>query len=209
MLLGGAGALVALIVALSLLETVTSRDADEPAARAPVGDAFTPGPAAASPRSPGMWERHRSAADARFAVDLSKPDVVQLRFVRKPRAGVLFDVRTGRVLWRRNPDRRLPIASLTKMMTALLVVEREDPHDRVRITRAGGPDRRLDDRRSAQGEEGPARGADERPAARVGQRRRGRARAPHVGRRAAFVRLMNRRARGSASRARASRLRTV
>ena len=30
---------------------------------------------------------------------------------------------------------RLPIASLTKMMTALLVVEREDPHDRVRITR--------------------------------------------------------------------------
>ena len=60
---------------------------------------------------------------------------MRLRFVRKPRAGLLFDVRTGRVLWRRNPERRLPIASLTKMMTALLIVEREDPHDRVRITR--------------------------------------------------------------------------
>jgi D-alanyl-D-alanine carboxypeptidase len=86
-------------------------------------DARTP-PAAASP------ERA-----SRFSVDLTSPDTVPIRFVRKPRAGVLFDVRTGRVLWRRNPQRRLPIASLTKLMTALLIVEREDPHDRVRITR--------------------------------------------------------------------------
>jgi D-alanyl-D-alanine carboxypeptidase len=68
-------------------------------------------------------------------VDLSEQDIVRKRFVRTPRAGLLFDVKTGRVLWRRNPDRRLPIASLTKMMTALLIVEREDPHERVRITR--------------------------------------------------------------------------
>jgi D-alanyl-D-alanine carboxypeptidase len=86
-------------------------------------DARTP-PAAAS--------RQRAS---RFRVDLSGQDVVQLKFVRKPRAGLLFDVRTGRVLWRRNPDRRLAIASLTKMMTALLIVEREDAHERVRITR--------------------------------------------------------------------------
>jgi serine-type D-Ala-D-Ala carboxypeptidase (penicillin-binding protein 5/6) len=72
---------------------------------------------------------------SRFSADLAYPDAVQIPFVRKPRAGVLFDVRSGRVLWRRNPERRLPIASLTKMMTALLIVEREDPHDRVRITR--------------------------------------------------------------------------
>jgi D-alanyl-D-alanine carboxypeptidase (penicillin-binding protein 5/6) len=141
-LLGGAGAVLVLIVVLSLIESVTSQDSTEPTAQAPVGHAFSPGPAAASPRSPGMWERGRSAADARFAVDLSKPDVVKLRFVRGPRAGVLFDVRTGRVLWRWKPARLLPIASLTKMMTALLVVEREDPHARVKITkeavRAGG-----------------------------------------------------------------------
>jgi serine-type D-Ala-D-Ala carboxypeptidase (penicillin-binding protein 5/6) len=72
---------------------------------------------------------------SRFRVDLSGQDAVRLRFVRKPRAGLLFDVRTGRVLWRRNADRRTPIASLTKMMTALLIVEREDAHERVRITR--------------------------------------------------------------------------
>ncbi len=86
-------------------------------------DARTPSAAASPERA------------SRFKVDLSGPDTVRLRFVRKPRAGLLFDVRTGRVLWRRNPARRLPIASLTKMMTALVVVEREDAHDRVRITR--------------------------------------------------------------------------
>ena len=80
---------------------------------------------------PAAASRERAS---RFRVDLSGQDPVQLRFVRKPRAGLLFDVRTGRVLWRRNPDRRLPIASLTKMMTALLIVEREDPHERVRIS---------------------------------------------------------------------------
>jgi len=134
-LLGGLGALLVLIVVLSLIESVTSQDNTEPTAQAPVGHAFSPGPAAASPRSPGMWERGRSAADARFAVDLSHPDAVKLRFVRGPRAGLLFDVHTGRVLWRWKPARLLPIASLTKMMTALLVVEREDPHARVKITK--------------------------------------------------------------------------
>ncbi|HZO60052.1 MAG TPA: serine hydrolase [Solirubrobacterales bacterium] len=86
-------------------------------------DARTP-PAAASP------ERA-----SRFSVNLAAADSVQKQFVRTPRAGLLFDVRTGRVLWRHNAQRRLPIASLTKLMTALLIVEREDPHDRVRITR--------------------------------------------------------------------------
>jgi serine-type D-Ala-D-Ala carboxypeptidase (penicillin-binding protein 5/6) len=71
----------------------------------------------------------------RFGIDLSRPDVMQVGFGRRPRAGLLFDVASGRVLWRLAPERRLPIASLTKMMTALLVVERNDPHERVRITR--------------------------------------------------------------------------
>jgi D-alanyl-D-alanine carboxypeptidase len=73
---------------------------------------------------------------SRFAVNLTGGDLVRLRFSRshRPRAGLLFDVRTGRVLWRLNPTRRLPIASLTKMMTALLVVERRGPHERVRIS---------------------------------------------------------------------------
>lgn len=51
------------------------------------------------------------------------------------KAGLLFDVRTGGVLWERDPDQEVPIASLTKMMTALLVAEHAKPTDRVLITR--------------------------------------------------------------------------
>jgi D-alanyl-D-alanine carboxypeptidase len=50
------------------------------------------------------------------------------------RSGMLFDVHTGEVLWQRNPGRVLPIASLTKMMTALVVVAHSRPSDRVLIT---------------------------------------------------------------------------
>ena len=49
-------------------------------------------------------------------------DPVKLYFHTPPRAGLLFDLSSGRVLWQRNAYRRMPIASLTKMMTALLTV---------------------------------------------------------------------------------------
>jgi D-alanyl-D-alanine carboxypeptidase len=62
-------------------------------------------------------------------------DPVQLRFHQQPRSGLLFDLDTGEVLWRRLPDRVLPIASLTKMMTALLVVQRSHPSDKVKVTK--------------------------------------------------------------------------
>jgi D-alanyl-D-alanine carboxypeptidase len=45
------------------------------------------------------------------------------------------DVHTGRVLWRRNPLERMPIASITKLMTALLVVQNTHNRDKVLITR--------------------------------------------------------------------------
>jgi D-alanyl-D-alanine carboxypeptidase len=48
----------------------------------------------------------------------------------------VFDIRTGRVLWARDTTQRLPIASLTKMMTALVVVAHSKPSDQVMITRA-------------------------------------------------------------------------
>ena len=63
-------------------------------------------------------------------------DTVTARFKKMPRSGLLFDVDTGRVLWRHQPTRVLPIASLTKMMTALLVADRLGPRTRVPITRA-------------------------------------------------------------------------
>ena len=60
---------------------------------------------------------------------------MRVRFKHPPRSGLLFDLDTGEVLWRRQPDRVLPIASLTKMMTALLVVERAPPDAKVRVTK--------------------------------------------------------------------------
>jgi serine-type D-Ala-D-Ala carboxypeptidase (penicillin-binding protein 5/6) len=61
---------------------------------------------------------------------------VNLRLKRGLRSGLLFDVRTGAVLWARDPGRILPIASLTKMMTALIVTDRARPGARVLITPA-------------------------------------------------------------------------
>ncbi len=62
-------------------------------------------------------------------------DRVRVAFKRPPRSGLLFDLDTGEVLWRRLPDRVLPIASLTKMMTALIVVDRARPDAKVRVTK--------------------------------------------------------------------------
>jgi D-alanyl-D-alanine carboxypeptidase len=62
-------------------------------------------------------------------------DRVHVTFKHPPRSGLLFDLDTGAVLWRHQPDRVLPIASLTKMMTALLVVERAPPDAKVRVTK--------------------------------------------------------------------------
>jgi D-alanyl-D-alanine carboxypeptidase len=44
-------------------------------------------------------------------------------------------VNTGQVLWQKNATRALAIASLTKMMTALIVATHAKPSDRVLITR--------------------------------------------------------------------------
>jgi D-alanyl-D-alanine carboxypeptidase len=59
---------------------------------------------------------------------------VDVRLKLGLRSGMLFDVRTGEILWERDPTRVLPIASLTKMMTALVVAAHSQPSDRVLIT---------------------------------------------------------------------------
>jgi D-alanyl-D-alanine carboxypeptidase (penicillin-binding protein 5/6) len=63
------------------------------------------------------------------------PDPVQLAFHTPPRAGLLFDLDSGRVLWQRNASKRLDIASLTKMMTALITVQSAPPNASVLVTK--------------------------------------------------------------------------
>jgi D-alanyl-D-alanine carboxypeptidase (penicillin-binding protein 5/6) len=81
-------------------------------------------PPLATPTTPGAKE----------AVALEAPDVFQLHFKQPPRAAIVFDVKSGRVLWRRNPLQPMPIASITKIMTALLVAEKTRNSDPVLIT---------------------------------------------------------------------------
>ena len=50
---------------------------------------------------------------------------MRYRFKHPPLAGILFDVKSGQILWERHPALEHPIASLTKMMTALLVAQAE------------------------------------------------------------------------------------
>jgi serine-type D-Ala-D-Ala carboxypeptidase (penicillin-binding protein 5/6) len=59
---------------------------------------------------------------------------VHARFNKPPRGALLFDLHSGQVLWSRDPTTPRPIASVTKMMTALLVVEREPSTATARIT---------------------------------------------------------------------------
>lgn len=73
-------------------------------------------------------------------------------------SGVLMDLSTGELLWARNADTPVPIASMTKMMTALLLMEavhqerRVDMKTRIQVTPAcheiGGSQVWLDPRES-------------------------------------------------------------
>jgi D-alanyl-D-alanine carboxypeptidase len=83
-------------------------------------------------------ERHaRARRDSPFVLKPAKGHLpVNVAFApgKEPRAGALFDVQTGRVLWHHDAGKRLPIASLTKMMTALIVARRHKPDESVLIT---------------------------------------------------------------------------
>ena len=70
-----------------------------------------------------------------FAVDPSPVEPVEVKLKHPPAAGIMFDLDTGDVLWKSAAGKKLPIASLTKMMTALLISEHDHFDERVLISR--------------------------------------------------------------------------
>jgi serine-type D-Ala-D-Ala carboxypeptidase (penicillin-binding protein 5/6) len=74
---------------------------------------------------------------APLPLNLSDPsaDPLHLGFPEPPSAGLVIDLSSGRVLWQRNALKRLRIASLTKMMTALLTVKSSPSNAPVLITK--------------------------------------------------------------------------
>src|SRR3954449_11988257 len=111
-------AVVAAVV-LGLHQTGTSGRTHTTPAQAEAAPGGTPSPGTAAP-------------DPEQAA-LAGVDAFHLTFKDPPRSGLVFDVKTGEVLWRHNPLKRTQIASLTKIMTALLVVEQTRARDEVRI----------------------------------------------------------------------------
>ena len=100
----------------------------------------TPEPSRASapaltPREPGT-RILGSTAGAERPLNLTGPDGVTVGFGKTPpKAGLLFDMDSGKVLWREEADTVLPIASTTKIMSALIVAERTRPRDSIQIHR--------------------------------------------------------------------------
>jgi D-alanyl-D-alanine carboxypeptidase len=70
------------------------------------------------------------------SIPLAGVDAFHVRMRKPPRAALVFDLDSGDVLWRRRPLRVLPMASLTKIMTALVVAQEARPSEPVRITKA-------------------------------------------------------------------------
>lgn len=124
-------AIVAAVV-VALAQSHTGRSPGGGDARA-----VQPGHAVRSPApalSPSDLPLGRPAL-ALAGITTPKRDPVQLAFRSPPRAGLLFNLSTGQVLWQRNAFRRVRIASLTKMMTVLLTVESGPPDAPVLVTR--------------------------------------------------------------------------
>lgn len=107
---------------------------DEPTATALPPTASLPSAAIPGSTAP-VSELPRGSDAARYALEPRPARLpVHVEFGKPPEAGVMFNVRTGEILWQRRPNRELPIASLTKMMTGLLIAERHRPGEQVLIT---------------------------------------------------------------------------
>ena len=125
--------MLALTVAVTLLLAGRAGDPDPPRKTPTRAESPAPGPLLDSGTAPLAGG---GTAPSPLAVKLDDPrDVVTQEFRKPPRSGLLFDLDSGRVLWRHRPERVLPIASLTKMMTALVAVDRLPEDGKVLITK--------------------------------------------------------------------------
>ncbi len=66
-------------------------------------------------------------------IELFEVDAFDVEWREPPRAALVFDVANGDSLYRRRATEELPIASLTKIMTALAVTAATGPDDVVRV----------------------------------------------------------------------------
>lgn len=82
-----------------------------------------------------------AATGSRPAASASRPTAPGIRVTGAPRdvrakGGALVDAATGTLLWSRGLDSERPIGSVTKVMTALIVIRAGDLNRRIRIPKA-------------------------------------------------------------------------
>jgi len=131
------GVLTLAVLGAAVVALVLShRSSGSPHHRTRIAVHRTPSVSAASPhtRSPAGFALAKPAL-ALDGISTSRKDPVHVSFRDPPRAGLLFNLTTGQVLWQHNAYVRMPIASLTKMMTALLTVESAPANAPVLITK--------------------------------------------------------------------------
>ena len=113
--------------------TVAAQAPPLPAATAGTAAARTPVPAPPSPPHPSASPSARPPASpsARPAITVTgAPSRI------KAKGAVLADAATGQVLWGRDEDTQRPMASVTKVMTALLVLRGGDLGREIRVPKA-------------------------------------------------------------------------
>jgi serine-type D-Ala-D-Ala carboxypeptidase (penicillin-binding protein 5/6) len=143
-LLIGCGVVAVIVIAI-WPESAGNGDTQTANSQSTPSGTHAAGPNGIPPGSRSLVKRGRLASDVarlerpddvRFALQpVSGPLPVHYRFKHPPVAGVLFDVKSGEVLWQRNPGLKRPIASLTKMMTALMVARADPPDAHVKVSR--------------------------------------------------------------------------
>ena len=102
-----------------------------------VGEGGEPNSAGSALSPDAVESPARPATQVPPGLSMSGPNAFDVRFKSgKPRAALVFDLKTGRVLYKRQPTKRLPIASLTKIMTALIVVDETHRGEKARVTKA-------------------------------------------------------------------------
>lgn len=113
-------ALAAGTAAVVVLRTHSSARATPAAQSAPAPMTAAPAPKRAQPEAL-LWTRGPAASPGRRV---------------SARAAIVVDAGSGRVLWARHAHKRLPVASTTKIMTALLALRRLRPDAVVRVAPA-------------------------------------------------------------------------
>ncbi len=83
-----------------------------------------------------LFENNRHENDIRvnMTTPLINADALDVSFCKNARSAVIIDSKSGAVLYQKNKDARLPMASTTKIMTALAVIENSSPDDIITVS---------------------------------------------------------------------------